>query len=475
VAQTETEIVEGIGSDYAAKYGFANPDEAEAYFFKSGRGLSHELVEAISEHKKEPEWMRRFRHRSLDYFLARPLPGWGGDLSGIDFENIYYYIRPTEKQAESWEDLPAEIRETWDKLGIPEAEKKYLAGVGAQYESEVVYHKLQESLTAQGVIFLDMDSGLREHEGLVREYFGTIIPNNDNKFAALNSAVWSGGSFIYVPPGVRVELPLQAYFRINAENMGQFERTLIIVDEDAYVHYVEGCTAPIYSSDSLHSAVVEIVVKPRGRCRYTTIQNWSNNVYNLVTKRAMAFEDATMEWVDGNLGSKLTMKYPAIYLAGPRAHGEVLSIAFAGSGQHQDAGGKVVHLHPETTSVITSKSISKNGGRAGYRGLLQVAKGAKNAKSKVVCDALILDEDSRSDTYPYIQIDENEVDIGHEATVSKIGEEQLFYLMSRGLSEAEASAMVVSGFVEPITKELPLEYAVEMNRLIQLQMEGSVG
>ena len=416
--------------------------------------------------------MRKFRHKSLDYFLARPLPTWGGNVAEIDFDNIYYYIKPTEKQASKWEDLPADILDTWDKLGIPEAEKKYLAGVGAQYESEVVYHKLQADLEAQGVLFLDMDSGLREHEEIVKQYFGTIIPQNDNKFAALNSAVWSGGSFIYVPPGVRIELPLQAYFRINAENMGQFERTLIIVDEDAYVHYVEGCTAPIYSSDSLHSAVVEIVVKPRGRCRYTTIQNWSNNVFNLVTKRAVAYEDATMEWVDGNLGSKLTMKYPAIWLMGPRAHGEVLSIAFAGKGQHQDAGGKVVHVAPKTTSVITSKSISKNGGRAGYRGLLEVAKGATGAKSKVVCDALILDEESRSDTYPYIQVDENDVDLGHEATVSKIGEEQLFYLMSRGLTEAEASAMIVSGFVEPITKELPLEYAVELNRLIQLQMEG---
>src|SRR6187455_678187 len=470
MATSETQVVRELGNEYA--YGFHDPEE---YFFKSGRGLSPEVVAMISEHKNEPDWMRQRRLKALEYFRARPLPEWGGKLDEIDFENMYYYIRPTEKQANSWEDLPADIKNTWDRLGIPEAEKKYLAGVGAQYESEVVYHKLKEDLENQGVLFLDMDSGLREHEELVKEYFGTVIPANDNKFAALNSAVWSGGSFIYVPPGVKIEMPLQAYFRINAENMGQFERTLIIVDEDAYVHYVEGCTAPIYSSDSLHSAVVEIIVKPRGRCRYTTIQNWSTNVYNLVTKRAMAYEDATMEWVDGNLGSKLTMKYPAIYLAGPRAHGEVLSIAFAGSGQHQDAGGKVVHLHPDTTSVITSKSISKDGGRAGYRGLLQVAKGAKNAKSKVVCDALILDEDSRSDTYPYIQIDENEVDIGHEATVSKIGEEQLFYLMSRGLSEAEASAMVVSGFVEPITKELPLEYAVEMNRLIQLQMEGSVG
>jgi Fe-S cluster assembly protein SufB len=472
MAQTETEIVQGIGSDYAIKYGFS---VTEDYFFKSGRGLSHELVDAISSHKDEPGWMRKFRHRSLDYFLARPIPQWGGNLNEIDFENIFYYIKPTEKQADSWEDLPADIKDTWDKLGIPEAEKKYLAGVGAQYESEVVYHKLQEDLTAKGVVFLDTDTALREHEELFKQYFGTIIPQNDNKFAALNSAVWSGGSFIYVPPGVQIEMPLQAYFRINAENMGQFERTLILVDEGAYVHYVEGCTAPIYSTDSLHSAVVEIVVKKGGRCRYTTIQNWSANVYNLVTKRAVAYEDATMEWVDGNLGSKLTMKYPAIWLLGERAHGEVLSIAFAGSGQHQDAGGKAVHVAPNTTSVITSKSISKNGGRAGYRGLLEVNKNAAGSKSKVVCDALILDEESRSDTYPYIKIDADDVDIGHEATVSKIGEEQLFYLMSRGLTETEASAMIVSGFVEPITKELPLEYAVELNRLIQLQMEGSVG
>jgi Fe-S cluster assembly protein SufB len=475
MASTETEIVQGIGSDYAEKYGFSNPDEAKDYFFKSGRGISHEVVEAIAEHKNEPAWMRKVRHKALDYFLARPMPTWGGDLSGIDFDNIYYYIKPTEKQAEKWEDLPADILDTWDKLGIPEAEKKYLAGVGAQYESEVVYHHLQEKLTAQGVLFLDMDSALRDHEELVKQYFGTIIPSNDNKFAALNTAVWSGGSFIYVPPDVKIELPLQAYFRINAENMGQFERTMILVDDAAYVHYVEGCTAPIYSSDSLHSAVVEIVVKKGGRCRYTTIQNWSNNVYNLVTKRAVAYEGATMEWVDGNLGSKLTMKYPAIWLMGERAHGEVLSIAFAGKGQHQDAGGKIVHVARNTTSLITSKSISKDGGRAGYRGLLQVAKGAANARSKVVCDALILDGDSRSDTYPYIDVDENEVDIGHEATVSKIGDEQLFYLMSRGLSRSEASAMVVAGFVEPIVKELPLEYSIEMNRLIQIQMEGSVG
>jgi len=472
MAISETEVVRGIGADYEIKYGF---HVAEDYFFKSGRGLSHELVDAISSHKDEPDWMRKSRHKSLEYFLARPLPGWGADLSTIDFENIFYYIKPTEKQAKSWDDLPTDIRDTWDKLGIPEAEKKYLAGVGAQYESEVVYHKLQESLEKQGVLFLDMDSGLREHEDVVKQYFGTIIPQNDNKFAALNTAVWSGGSFIYVPPGVKIEMPLQAYFRINAENMGQFERTLIIVDEGAYVHYVEGCTAPIYSSDSLHSAVVEIIVKKGGRCRYTTIQNWSTNVYNLVTKRAVAYEDATMEWVDGNLGSKITMKYPSIWLLGERAHGEVLSIAFAGKGQHQDAGGKAVHVAPRTSSVIRSKSISKNGGRAGYRGLLEVAKGAHGSKSKVVCDALILDEESRSDTYPYMKIDESDVDIGHEATVSKIGDEQLFYLMSRGLSEADAAAMIVSGFVEPITKELPLEYAVEMNRLIQLQMEGSVG
>jgi Fe-S cluster assembly protein SufB len=470
MSTTETQIVAEIGNEY--RYGFHDP---ENYFFKSQKGLSKDVVAAISAHKDEPDWMRKFRLKSLEYFKARPLPTWGGNLSEIDFENIYYYIKPVEQQAKSWDDLPSDIRSTWDKLGIPEAEKKYLAGVGAQYESEVVYHKLQAELEKQGVVFLDMDSGLREHEDLVREHFGTIIPQNDNKFASLNSAVWSGGSFIYVPPGVRVELPLQAYFRINAENMGQFERTLILVDEGAYVHYVEGCTAPIYSTDSLHSAVVEIIVKKGGRCRYTTIQNWSTNVYNLVTKRAVAYEDATMEWVDGNLGSKLTMKYPAIWLLGERAHGEVLSIAFAGKGQHQDAGGKCVHVAPHTTSVITSKSISKDGGRGGYRGLLEVGKGAVGSKSKVVCDALILDEDSRSDTYPYIRIDESNVDIGHEATVSKIGEEQLFYLMSRGLSEAEASAMIVSGFVEPITKELPLEYAVEMNRLIQLQMEGSVG
>src|SRR5213596_1730504 len=373
-ATPETEVVKQIREEY--RYGFSNPDEAEAYFYKSGRGISHEVVEAIAEHKQEPEWMRKFRHKSLDYFLARPLPQWGGNLNDIDFENIYYYIKPTEKQAESWEDLPADIKDTWDKLGIPEAEKKYLAGVGAQYESEVVYHKLQESLTSQGVIFLDTDTALREHEDVFKQYFGTIIPSNDNKFAALNSAVWSGGSFIYVPPGVQIELPLQAYFRINAENMGQFERTMIIVDQDAYVHYVEGCTAPIYSSDSLHSAVVDIIVKKGGRCRYTTIQNWSNNVYNLVTKRAVAYEGATMEWVDGNIGSKVTMKYPAVYLLGEHAKGETLSIAFSGAGQHQDAGSKMVHMAPNTSSNIVSKSVARGGGRTSYRGLVEIGEGA---------------------------------------------------------------------------------------------------
>jgi Fe-S cluster assembly protein SufB len=470
VATSETQVVRELGNEYA--YGFHDPEE---YFFKSGRGLNPEVVAMISEHKNEPAWMRQRRLKALEYFRARPLPQWGGKLDEIDFENMYYYIRPTEKQAKSWEDLPADIKNTWDRLGIPEAEKKYLAGVGAQYESEVVYHKLKEDLESQGVLFLDMDSGLREHEELVKEYFGTVITANDNKFAALNSAVWSGGSFIYVPPGVKIEMPLQAYFRINAENMGQFERTLIIVDEDAYVHYVEGCTAPIYTTDSLHSAVVEIIVKPGGRCRYTTIQNWSQNVYNLVTKRAVAYENATMEWVDGNLGSKLTMKYPAIWLMGEGAHGEVLSIAFAGEGQHQDAGGKCVHVAPNTTSVITSKSISKDGGRASYRGLLEVAPGAIGSKSKVVCDALLLDEESRSDTYPTIRIGEDDVDVGHEASVSKIGEEQLFYLMARGISEEEAGKLIVNGFIEPIVKELPMEYAVEMNRLIELQMEGSIG
>src|SRR5499433_1099030 len=472
MAQTETEIVQGIGSDYAIKYGFS---VAEDYFFKSGRGLDHELVDAISTHKNEPDWMRKFRHKSLDYFLARPLPTWGGDLTGIDFDNIYYYIKPTEKQAESWDDLPADIKDTWDKLGIPEAEKKYLAGVGAQYESEVVYHKLQESLTSQGVIFLDTDTALREHEDLFRQYFATIVPQNDNKFAALNSAVWSGGSFIYVPPGVKIELPLQAYFRINAANVGQFERTLILVDEGAYVHYVEGCTAPIYSTDSLHSAVVEIVVKKGGRCRYTTIQNWSANVYNLVTKRAVAHAGATMEWIDGNIGSKVTMKYPSVWLMGEHAKGETLSVAFAGEGQHQDAGAKMVHCAPNTSSTIVSKSVARGGGRTSYRGLVQVQEGAEHSKSTVKCDALLIDTMSRSDTYPYVDVREDDVEMGHEATVSKISDDQLFYLMSRGMTEDEAMATIVRGFVEPIARELPMEYALELNRLIELQMEGAVG
>jgi Fe-S cluster assembly protein SufB len=437
--------------------------------------LSHEVIDQMCDMKNEPDWMREFRHRSLDIFLSKPMPTWGADLSEIDFDDIYYYIKPTEKQGKSWDDIPASIKDTFDRLGIPEAERNFLAGVGAQYESEVVYHSLQEQWTKLGVIFLDTDSGLREHEDVFKQYFGSVIPPSDNKFAALNSAVWSGGSYVYVPKGVHVDIPLQAYFRINAQNMGQFERTLIIVEEGASVHYVEGCTAPIYASDSLHSAVVEIIVKEGGRCRYTTIQNWSNNVYNLVTKRAMAEAGATMEWIDANLGSRVTMKYPAVYMMGPKAHGEILSIAFAGRDQNLDAGGKVVHGAPNTSSKIISKSISKNGGRASYRGLLKVAKGATGSKSTVVCDALLLDDHSRSDTYPYIEIDEQDVQVGHEASVSKVNEEQLFYLMSRGLGEEEAATMIVSGFIEPMVKELPMEYAVEMNRLIQLQMEGSIG
>ncbi|HEV3164414.1 MAG TPA: Fe-S cluster assembly protein SufB [Isosphaeraceae bacterium] len=464
--------VQGIKDDY--KYGFR--DSEANYSFKSGKGLGREIVNQISEMKSEPQWMRELRLKALDVFWSKPLPQWGGDLNELNFNDIYYYVRAADRQGKTWDDIPAEIKNTYDKLGIPEAERRGLiAGVGAQYESEVVYHSLREDLQKKGVIFTDTDTALREHPDLVKEYFATIIPIQDNKFAALNSAVWSGGSFVYIPAGVKVDIPLQAYFRINAENMGQFERTLIIVEEGAQVHYVEGCTAPIYTTESLHSAVVEIIVKKGARCRYTTIQNWANNIYNLVTKRAHAHEDALMEWVDGNLGSRLTMKYPAVHMVGKGARGEILSIAFAGRGQHQDAGGKVVHEAPYTSSRIISKSISKNGGRASYRGLLKVAHGAKGSKSNVVCDALILDEASRSDTYPYIEIDEDDVKIGHEASVSKIGEEQLFYLRSRGLSEAEASTMIVSGFIEPLVRELPMEYAVEMNKLIQLQMEGSVG
>ncbi len=454
------------------QYGFHDQEQA---VFKTAKGLNHAVIDQISDHKNEPDWMRKFRHEALDIFYSKPMPNWGADLSGIDFDDIFYYLKPSSGTEKNWDDVPESIKNTFERLGIPEAERKFLAGVGAQYDSEVVYHSLREEWEKIGVIFLDMDTGLREHEDIVREYFATIIPAADNKFAALNSAVWSGGSFVYVPKGVQVDIPLQAYFRINAENMGQFERTLIIVEEGASVHYVEGCTAPIYSSNSLHSAVVEIIVKKNARCRYTTIQNWSTDVYNLVTKRTVAHEGATMEWIDGNLGSKVTMKYPAVYMMGPKAHGEILSIAFAGKGQHQDAGGKVVHGAPYTSSKIVSKSISKDGGRASYRGLLKVAKGAHHSKSNVVCDALLLDEASRSDTYPYIEIEEDNVAVGHEASVSKIGEEQLFYLMSRGIGEDEAAAMIVGGFIEPLVKELPMEYAVEMNRLIQLQMEGSIG
>jgi Fe-S cluster assembly protein SufB len=462
-----------IGSDYKERFGFSDPETGYAY--KAPKGLNREIVEAISEYKNEPEWMRDFRIKAYEHFESRPTPTWGGNIEQIDFDDIHYFVRASEKVGHTWDEVPEDIKNTFDKLGIPEAERQFLAGVGAQYESESVYHQVNEQLEAQGVIFTDMDTALREHEDLVREYWATVIPANDNKLAALNSAVWSGGSFVYVPKGVKVAMPLQAYFRINTENMGQFERTLIIAEEGSDVHYIEGCTAPVYSTDSLHSAVVEIVAKPSSRVRYTTVQNWSQNVYNLVTKRAIAQENATMEWVDCNLGSKLTMKYPSIYLLGEGAHGEILSIAFAGAGQHQDAGGKIIHAAPKTTSSIFSKSISKDGGRATYRGLLEVAKGATEAKSKVVCDALLLDPDSRSDTYPTIRIDEADANVGHEASVSKIGEEQLFYLQSRGLDEEEASKMIVNGFIEPIAKELPMEYSVEMNRLIELQMEGSIG
>jgi Fe-S cluster assembly protein SufB len=454
------------------KWGFHDDEEA---VYKSKKGLSRAGVEEISEMKGEPSWMRQYRLKALDHFLARPMPTWGGDLSGINFDEIYYYVKATDHDARNWDDVPAYIKRTFDKLGIPEAERKFLAGMGAQYDSEVVYHNIREDLKKQGVIFLGMDQGLVEHPDIVREYFGTVVPANDNKFAALNSAVWSGGSFIYVPEGVHLQIPLQAYFRINSESMGQFERTMIIAEPGSYVHYVEGCTAPIYSTDSLHSAVVEIIVKEGARVRYTTIQNWSNNVYNLVTKRMKVYANGVGEWIDGNLGSKLTMKYPSVYLMEPGAHGEILSLAFAGPGQHQDAGGKVIHGAPRTTSTIISKSISKGGGRTSYRGQVKVYPGCRDVKSTVRCDALLLDEDSRSDTYPYMDIEEERVTIGHEATVSKVGEEQLFYLQSRGIEESEAAKMIVNGFVEPIVKELPMEYAVELNRLVELQMEGAVG
>ncbi|NLT53834.1 MAG: Fe-S cluster assembly protein SufB [Actinomycetales bacterium] len=462
--------LEGLGR---YEYGWADSDVAGA---SARRGLSEQVVRDISAMKHEPEWMLRMRLKGLRLFDRKPMPTWGSDLTGIDFDSIKYFVRSTEKQASSWEELPEDIRRTYDRLGIPEAEKQRLvAGVAAQYESEVVYHQIREDLEKQGVIFLDTDTGLREHPELFREYFASVIPVGDNKFAALNTAVWSGGSFIYVPPGVHVDIPLQAYFRINTENMGQFERTLIIADEGSYVHYVEGCTAPIYSSDSLHSAVVEIIVKKDARVRYTTIQNWSNNVYNLVTKRAVAHAGATMEWIDGNIGSKITMKYPAVFLLGEHAKGETLSIAFSGEGQHQDAGAKMVHAAPHTSSTIVSKSVARGGGRTSYRGLVQVQEGAHHSASTVRCDALLVDTISRSDTYPYVDVREDDVAMGHEATVSKVSEDQLFYLMSRGLSEEEAMAMIVRGFVEPIARELPMEYALELNRLIELQMEGAVG
>jgi Fe-S cluster assembly protein SufB len=467
------QALKDVRGSYDDAYGFHDDDVK--YSFKSQKGLNADIVRQISKLKNEPEWMTEIRLQAYEIFLQKPMPNWGGDLSGIDFDDIYYYVRATDQTERDWDEVPAEIKDTFDRLGIPEAEQKYLQGVSAQYDSESVYHNLRKDLEDKGVIFLDMDSALRQHPEIVRQYFGTVIPSHDNKFAALNTAVWSGGSFIYVPPGVHVEMPLQAYFRINTQNMGQFERTLIIVDEGAYVHYVEGCTAPTYSSNSLHSAVVEIMVKDGGRCRYTTIQNWSNNVYNLVTKRAIAYKKATMEWVDGNLGSKLTMKYPAVILAGEGAHGEVLSIAFSGKGQHQDAGAKITHLAPNTTSQIISKSISKDGGRSSYRGLLKIGPEAHHSRSNVVCDALLLDDTSRSDTYPTIEVDAKDVTMGHEASVSKIGEDQLFYLMSRGLGEDEANALIVNGFLEPLVKELPMEYALELNRLIQIQLEGSIG
>jgi Fe-S cluster assembly protein SufB len=471
---TEEEAqLKDVRGSYDEAYGFH--DDSVNYSYVSEKGLDAETVRGISKMKGEPEWMTEIRLKAYELFLEKPMPNWGGDLSGINFDDIYYYVRATDKTERDWDEVPDDIRRTFDRLGIPEAEQKFLQGVSAQYDSESVYHNLRQDLEKKGVLFLDMDSALRQHPEIVKEYFGTVIPSSDNKFAALNTSVWSGGSFIYVPKGVHIEMPLQAYFRINTKNMGQFERTLIIVDEGAYVHYVEGCTAPTYSSNSLHSAVVEIIVKDGGRCRYTTIQNWSNNVYNLVTKRAVAYKNATMEWVDGNLGSKLTMKYPAVILAGEGAHGEVLSIAFAGKGQHQDAGAKITHLAPNTTSQIISKSISKDGGRASYRGLLKIVEGADNVKSNVVCDALLLDDRSRSDTYPTIEVDAKRVTMGHEASVSKVGEDQLFYLMSRGMSEDEANAMVVNGFIEPLVKELPMEYALELNRLIQIQLEGSIG
>lgn len=465
----ETGFLEELG-EY--QYGFSDPD---TFVFKSQKGLNEEVVRQISAMKGEPKWMLEFRLKAYKHYLQRPIPQWGADLSDLDLDDIYYYVKPTDQEGRTWEDIPETIKNTFDKLGIPEAEQKYLSGVGAQYESEMIYHSVHEELAKKGVIFLSIEEGLRQHPDIFREYFSTVIPIQDNKFAALNSAVWSGGSFVYIPPGIKVDLPLQAYFRLNSANIGQFERSLIIADEGAQVHYVEGCTAPTYSTNSFHSGVIEIVVKKNARVRYTTIQNWSINVYNLVTQRAKVYENGTMEWVDANLGSKTTMKYPSCYLMEPGAHGEILSVAFAGPNQHQDAGGKAIHFAPNTSSKITSKSISRGNGRSSYRGLLKIHSNAEGSKSNVVCDALLLNPESRSDTYPYIEVDAQDVSLGHEATVSKVGEEQLFYLMSRGLSEEEATTMVVSGFIEPLVKELPMEYAVELNRLIQLQMIGSVG
>jgi Fe-S cluster assembly protein SufB len=469
VVENQTEFLDKL-SEY--KYGFKDP---ENFVYRSKQGLDESVVREISAQKSEPEWMLEFRLRALEHFNQRPMPNWGADLSGLNMDEIYYYVRPAEAAGLTWDDVPDTIKTTFDRLGIPEAERKFLAGVGAQYESEMVYHSIQDHLEKQGVIFVSIEDGLRLHPELFREYFGTVIPVEDNKFAALNSAVWSGGSFVYVPPNVKVDLPLQAYFRLNESKIGQFERTIIVADEGSQLHYVEGCTAPQYTANSLHSGVIEIIVKKGARVRYTTIQNWSTNVYNLVTQRAKVFGNGTMEWVDANLGSKITMKYPSCYLMEPGAKGEILSMAFAGPGQYQDTGGKMIHFAPHTSSKITSKSISRGGGRTSYRGLLKVHKNMEDVRSNVVCDALLLDPESRSDTYPYIEIDSEDVSIGHEASVSKIGEEQLFYLMSRGLSKEDATTMVVSGFIEPLVKELPMEYAVEMNRLIQLQMEGSVG
>ena len=467
---SEAQILEDIGE--STKYDFHVADQV---VYQTKRGLDREVVEQISAIKGEPQWMLDFRLKALNHFLRRPMPTWGAKLSSLNLDALHMYTKPSTGESRSWDEVPEEIKATFEKLGIPEAERKFLAGVGAQFESEMVYHHVQENLKKMGVIFVSIEEGLREYPELFREYFATVVPIEDNKFAALNSAVWSGGSFVYVPPGVKVEMPLQAYFRLNMADLGQFERSIIIIDEGAQAHYVEGCTAPIYTTDSFHSGVIEIIVKRGARMRYTTIQNWSHNMYNLVTQRAVAYEDATMEWVDANIGSKVTMKYPSVILKGAGAHGEILSMSFASKGQYQDTGGKMIHLAPHTSSKITSKSISKNGGRAAYRGLVKVVKGATDVRSSVVCDALLLDEASRTDTYPYIEVEEDDVSVGHEASVSKVGEEQLFYLTSRGLSEEDATTMVVSGFIEPLVKELPMEYAIELNRLIQIQMEGSVG